>query len=101
MTMPGNSGCPPGGGSLEHMRNEIPAVAALVLALALATWVYGVYSYVQMVRHRQPGVPSLSLVWPAQNLTPRGLEFRRRALWSYLAFLLLAILLVLLGQGAG
>lgn len=72
----------------------------MILIFAVAVWVYGVYCYVQMVRHRQPGVPSLSMAWPAQSLTARGLEFRRRALWSYLAFLLLAIILVLVGQGA-
>ena len=82
------------------MRGNLPAAAAVVLGLALATWAYGVYCYVQMVRHRQPGVPSLSLAWPARSLTARGLEFRRRALWSYLAFMVLAIVLVLLGQGA-
>ena len=75
------------------------AVPALVLALAVAVWAYGAYCYVQMVRHRQPGVPSLSMVWPTHNLTGRGLEFRRRALWSYLAFGVLAVLLVILGKG--
>ena len=75
-------------------------MAAMVLILAVAVWAHGVYCYVQMVRHRQPGVPSLSMAWPAHSLTARGLEFRRRALWSYLAFLLLAIILVLVGQGA-
>lgn len=77
------------------------AAAALVLALAVAAWAYGVYSYVQMVRHRQPGVPMFSLVWPAEYLTARGLEFRRRALWSYAAFAVLALLLVLLGMLLG
>lgn len=72
----------------------------MLLVFAVAIWAYGVYCYVQMVRHRLPGVPSLSVAWPAHNLTARGLEFRRRALWSYLAFLLLAIILVLAGQGA-
>lgn len=75
------------------------ALPALVLALAVAAWAYGVYCYVQMVRHRQPGVPRLSMVWPTQYLTERGLEFRRRALWSYLTFGTLAVLLVILGQG--
>jgi hypothetical protein len=54
-----------------------------------------------MVRHRRPGIPILSVVWPAQHLTSRGLEFRRRALWSYLMFLVLAVVLILLGQGVG
>ncbi len=75
------------------------ALPALVLALAVAAWAYGVYCYVQMVRHRQPGVPRLSMVWPTQKLTERGREFRRRALWSYLTFGMLALLLVILGQG--
>ena len=77
------------------------ALAALVLALAVAAWAYGVYCYVQMVRHRQPGVPMLSLFWPAEYLTGRGLEFRRRALWSYAAFGVLALLLILLGRLLG
>jgi hypothetical protein len=74
---------------------------ALVLALAIVAWAYGVYCYVQMVRHRRPGVPALSMVWPAEYLTKRGLEFRRRALWSYAAFGGLAVLLILLGRIAG
>jgi hypothetical protein len=68
---------------------------ALVLALMCAAWVYGLYCYVQMVRHRLPGVPALSMLWPAQYLDQRGREFRRRALLSYAAFAILALLLVL------
>ena len=66
--------------------------------MALSVWIYGVYCYVQMVRHRRAGVPPFSLVWPSEYLTERGLEFRRRALWSYLVFGLLALLLVVLGR---
>ena len=73
-------------------------VAAAVLALAVAAWAYGVYCYVQMVRHRQPGIPALSMVWPAEHLTKRGLEFRRRALLSYGGFTVLALLLAVLGR---
>ena len=80
------------------MTNAVAAAAAVVMALALVTWAYGVYCYVQMVRHRRAGVPSISVMWPAQNLTSRGLEFRRHALWSYLVFLVLAVVLILLGQ---
>jgi hypothetical protein len=76
------------------------AAAAAVLALIVLAWAYGVYCYVQMVRHRQAGVPALSLVWPAERLTMQGLEFRRRALWSYAAFGMLALLLMILGQVA-
>jgi hypothetical protein len=71
-----------------------------VLALAVAAWGYGVYCYIQMVRHRQPGIPALSVVWPAECLTKRGLEFRRRALWSYAVFAALALFLVVLGNVA-
>jgi hypothetical protein len=39
-----------------------------------------------------------SLVWPAEYLTGRGLEFRRRALWSYGAFAVFALVLILLGR---
>jgi predicted metal-binding membrane protein len=76
------------------------AAAAVVLALTVLAWAYGVYCYVQMVRHRQPGVPALSVVWPAERLTKQGLEFRRRALWSYAAFAVFALLLVMLGRVA-
>jgi hypothetical protein len=72
------------------------ALVALVLALMLLVWAYGIYCYVQMVRHRRPGVPAMSMMWPTDYLTERGREFRRRALRSYLAFALLALLLVLL-----
>jgi predicted metal-binding membrane protein len=73
------------------------AAAAVVLALTVLAWAYGVYCYVQMVRHRQPGVPALSVIWPAQNLTERGLNYRRRALLSYGAFVVLALVLIVLG----
>jgi hypothetical protein len=72
------------------------ALVALVLALMLLVWAYGIYCYVQMVRHRRPGVPAMSMMWPTEYLTERGREFRRRALRSYLGFGLLALLLVLL-----
>lgn len=74
------------------------ALAAVVLALAIAAWIHGIYCYVQMVRHRRPGVPLFSLVWPSDFLSPRGIEFRRRALWSYAAVGFFALLLVLLGR---
>lgn len=77
------------------------AAAALVLALAVAVWAYGVYCYVQMMRHRRPGIPLFSIIWPAEYLTERGIEFRRRALWSYAVFAFLALLLILLGRLAG
>jgi hypothetical protein len=77
------------------------AAAAVVLALTVMVWAYGVYCYVQMVRHRQPGVPALSVIWPAQNLTERGLEFRRRALLCYGVFAVLALLLVVLVRLSG
>ena len=72
------------------------AVLAVVLALMVVVWAYGVYCYIQMVRHRRPGIPATSLIWPAQYLTEQGREFRRRALRSYGAFALLALLLILL-----
>jgi hypothetical protein len=74
---------------------------ALLLAVVIVVWAYGVYCYVQMVRHRRPGVSALSMVWPAEYLTERGLEFRRRALWSYAVFGGLALLIILWGWLAG
>ena len=74
------------------------AAAAAVLALAVLAWAYGVYCYLQMVRHRQPGVPALSVIWPAHNLTQRGLDYRRHALLSYGVFVVLALLLIVLAR---
>jgi hypothetical protein len=72
------------------------AVIAVVLALMIATWIYGIYCYVQMVRHRRPGISATSLLWPPDYLSQRGREFRRRALWSYAVFAGLALFLVAL-----
>jgi hypothetical protein len=72
------------------------ALFATVLALMVAAWVYGIYCYIQMVRHRRPGVPASSLLWPPQYLTERGQKFRRRALWSYGIFAALALSLIAL-----
>ena len=74
------------------------AALSLVLAVAVAAWAYGVYAYVQMVRHRRPGVDPLSFAWPVERLTQRGREFRRRALQSYLVFGVLAILAMVLSR---
>lgn len=74
------------------------ALVAVLLALLISTWVYGIYCYVQMVRHRRPGVPASSMLWPAEFLTDQGLRYRRRALKSYAAFAILALLLVLVSQ---
>lgn len=74
------------------------AVVAVLLALMIATWAHGIYCYVQMVRYRRPGIRAFSMFWPAEFLTPRGVEFRRRALRSYLAFAVLAVLLVVVNQ---
>jgi predicted DNA repair protein MutK len=71
------------------------AVVAVLLALLITAWVYGIFCYVQMVRHRRSGVPAFSMLWPAEFLTEKGLQYRRRALRSYVAFGILALLLVL------
>ena len=77
------------------------AAAAVVLALAVLAWAYGVYCYVQMVRHRQPNVSPLSVIWPAQRLTTLGIEYRRRALLTYGVFVALALVLILLASISG
>ncbi len=77
------------------------AVLAVLLALAVALWIYGVYCYIQMVRHRAPGRSPFQLGWPPQHLTESGREYRRRALQAYAAFGLLAVLLLLLGALLG
>ena len=72
------------------------AVIALVLALMIVAWMYGIYCYIQMVRHRRPGIPASSLLWPPGFLTAEGREFRRRALWSYAVFAIMAVFLITL-----
>jgi hypothetical protein len=77
------------------------ALTSIMLAIAISAWVYGVYCYIQMVRHRRTGVPVLSMRWPAEFLTERGREFRRRALLSYAVFAVVALLLMLWGKFYG
>lgn len=67
-------------------------------AVAVALWINGVYCYVQMVRHRRPGVSPLEIAWTPERLTPLGLEYRRRALRSYAAFAILAVALMGIGS---
>jgi hypothetical protein len=72
------------------------ALLGLGFAGAFALWVYGVYCYVQMVRHRTPGAHPFQVAWTSDQLTPAGREFRRRALGAYAAFALLALALLVL-----
>jgi hypothetical protein len=74
------------------------AVASLVMALAVAAWAYGVYCYAQMVRHRRPGVSGFTVIWPREHLTETGLEYRRRALWSYTVVVVLLVSVFLLAR---
>lgn len=74
------------------------AVVAVLLALMIASWAHGIYCYVQMVRHRRPGIPVFSMFWPTEFLTQPGIAYRRRALRSYVAFAVLALLLVLVNR---
>ena len=77
---------------------ERPAIALLAIgcALGIALWIYGVYCYVQMVRHRISGTSPFQVSWPAEHLTERGREFRRRALRTYAWFGLVALVLFIL-----
>jgi len=77
------------------------ALLAILFALAIVLWLYGVYCYIQMVRHRAEGTSPFQLAWPSQHLTERGREFRRRALRAYAAFGLVALLLLLLATLLG
>ena len=67
-------------------------------AVAIALWAHGVYCYIQMVRHRRPGVSPFEVAWSSDRLTPLGMEYRRRALRSYAAFGILVILLMAAGS---
>jgi hypothetical protein len=72
------------------------ALLAIGCACAIVLWLYGVYCYVQMVRHRARGVTPFQIAWPDERLTERGREFRRRALRTYALFALLALVLLFL-----
>jgi hypothetical protein len=76
------------------------ALASLIMAFAVAAWAYGVYCYVQMVRHRRPGISSFTVMWPRENLTDAGIDYRRRALWSYLVVVVLLVSVFLLVEGS-
>ena len=68
---------------------------ALGCATAIALWIYGVYCYVQMTRHRVNGASPFQIAWPSEQLTPRGREFRRRALHTYAWFAVLGLVLLI------
>jgi hypothetical protein len=72
------------------------ALLALACAIAIALWAYGVYCYVQMVRHRVSEANPFRVAWPLDQLTQRGREFRRRALQVYLWFAILALVILVL-----
>jgi hypothetical protein len=72
------------------------ALVAVGCAIAIALWAYGVYCYVQMVRHRVPGTNPFQVAWFPDQLTQHGREFRRRALRTYAWLVLLGLLLFLL-----
>lgn len=72
------------------------ALLAIGCAIAIALWFYGVYCYVQMVRHRVRGTSAFRIAWPPEQLTERGREFRRRALRTYAWFGLVALVLFIL-----
>jgi hypothetical protein len=72
------------------------ALLAIACASAIALWGYGVYCYVQMVRHRVTGTNPFRIAWPPDQLTREGREFRRRALRTYALFAVLALVLLLL-----
>lgn len=72
------------------------ALLAIACAIAIALWAYGVYCYVQMVRHRVSGANPFRVAWPLDQLAQRGLEFRRRALQVYLWFAILALVILVL-----
>ena len=74
------------------------AAFSLGVAVAIVLWLYGVYCYIQMVRHRRPGVSPFELAWPPDRLTPLGSEYRRRAIRSYAAFGILAVVLMVAGS---
>jgi hypothetical protein len=69
---------------------------AIGCAIAIALWLYGVYCYVQMVRHRVRGTSPFHIAWPPDQLTERGREFRRRALRTYAWFGLVGLVLFIL-----
>jgi hypothetical protein len=72
------------------------ALLAIACAIAVALWAYGVYCYVQMVRHRIPGTNPLQVGWPPEQLTEAGREFRRRALRTYAWFAVVVLVLLVL-----
>ncbi|HEX6643587.1 MAG TPA: hypothetical protein VF037_02860 [Gemmatimonadales bacterium] len=66
-------------------------------ALILAVWLHGLWSYVQMVRHRRAGTSAFSVTWSPGQLTPEGLVHRKRVLWSWAAIAILLVAALLLG----
>lgn len=78
------------------METVVTALFALAFAIAIVLWGYGVYCYVQMVRHRVIGASPFRIAWPPEQLTERGRAFRRRALRAYVWLAVLGLLLLIL-----
>ncbi|HEU5049962.1 MAG TPA: hypothetical protein VFU00_06530 [Gemmatimonadales bacterium] len=68
-------------------------------AAMVALWLHGIWAYVQMVRHRKPGTSPFSVSWAPDRLTPEGLRFRRRVLWSWAAIAALLVIALIMGAG--
>ncbi len=77
------------------------AAASVALAFAVVLWAYGAYCYIQMVRHRRPGVSGYTVFWPGDRLTERGRTYKGRALRIYgLVAVLLVVVYVLTRRSA-
>lgn len=66
----------------------------------VALWIHGIWAYVQMVRHRRPGSSAFSVSWAPDRLTPAGLRYRRKVLWSWAAIAILLGSVLLAGTGS-
>ena len=66
----------------------------------VALWIHGIWAYVQMVRHRRPGSSAFSVSWAPDRLTPEGLRYRRKVLWSWAAIAILLASVLLAGPGS-
>ena len=66
----------------------------------VALWIHGIWAYVQMVRHRRPESSAFSVSWAPDRLTPEGLRYRRKVLWSWAAIAILLASVLLAGPGS-
>ena len=70
--------------------------ALVLVVVKFGAWIYGIYCWVQALRHRRPGLPYYGIVPTADQVLPAGLPYVRRWLLAWLVALGATVLVAVL-----